>query len=64
MNRQDAKEIESLEKVVIGASIGYEWQESTGLAGTRPKKARSSSALKRKRTQRSGTRTRTRTRTR
>jgi hypothetical protein len=41
MNRQDAKdakEIESLEKVVIGGSIGYELQESTGLAGARPKR--------------------------
>ena len=40
MNRQDAKdakEIESLEKVVIGASIGCELQETTGLAGARPK---------------------------
>ncbi|MDD8046616.1 MAG: hypothetical protein PHF14_09150, partial [Verrucomicrobiota bacterium] len=43
MNRQDAKdakEIESLENVVIGASIGYELQESTGPAEARPNKAR------------------------
>ncbi|MGI6302561.1 MAG: hypothetical protein ACOX52_16105 [Verrucomicrobiota bacterium] len=39
MNRQDAKdakEIESLEKVVIRASMGYELQELTGPAGARP----------------------------
>ncbi|MGI6302660.1 MAG: hypothetical protein ACOX52_16605 [Verrucomicrobiota bacterium] len=41
MNRQDAKdakEIENLEKFVIGAYIGYELQESTGLAGARPER--------------------------
>ena len=40
MNRQDAKdakEIESLEKGVIGASIGYELHESTGLTVGCPK---------------------------
>ena len=38
MNRQDAKdakEIENLEKVVIGASIGFGLHESNGLAGAR-----------------------------
>ena len=41
MNRQDAKgakEIENLEKFVIGAYIGYELQESTGLAEARPER--------------------------
>ena len=34
-----AKEIGSLEKVVIGVSIGYALHESSGPAGARPKKA-------------------------
>ncbi|MGI6303202.1 MAG: hypothetical protein ACOX52_19375 [Verrucomicrobiota bacterium] len=40
-NRQDAKDakkIENLDMFVIGASIGYELHESTGLAGARPKR--------------------------
>ena len=41
MNRQDAKdakEIENLDMFVIGASIGYELHESTGLTEGRPKR--------------------------
>ncbi len=41
MNRQDAKdakEIENLEKFVIGASIGYELHASNGLTGACPKR--------------------------